>query len=114
MIFLRNPDFTKLYFVVGLSDSQPLSVIAVVTVFVLIGLLMDRRAFVTSGLISLGVALGELIRDRVFDENNSFWLVLATIGFVVLTIGVLWPVLRRLVVQLLPNGLRSRLPPVRA
>lgn len=114
LLFIREPKLDTLYYVGGISGSQPFSVILVVSLFVLIGLVMDRRAFVTSGLISLGVALGALIKEQSFDWNINFSLVLATIGVVVLFIGVFWPTLRGLVVRLLPNRIQSRLPPLRA
>ncbi len=112
LFFLRAGD--QDWDVGAVSASQPFSVILVVSLFVLIGLVMDRRAFVTSGLISLGVALGALIKDQSFDWNINFSLVLATMGVVVLFIGVFWPTLRGLVVRLLPNRIQSRLPPLRA
>lgn len=112
LFFIRVDD--QSWYMGEVSASQPLSVILVVTLFVVIGLIMDRRAFVTSGLISLGIALGALIKEQSFNWNINFSLVLATIGVVVLFIGVFWPALRGLVVKLLPAGIQSHLPPLRA
>ncbi len=97
----------------SLASVLPGTVIAVVTVFVLIGLAIDRRAFVTSGLMSLGFAFASLIAERQIEYSQRFFLVLLVLGAVVLGIGVLWPHLRRLLVGLLPQGLQNKLPPLR-
>ena len=92
---------------------------AVITIFIvagmmLVGILIDRRAFVTSGLISLGVAvyymfvheggLGERFQATAFS--------LVVVGLVVLSLGSCWRALRGLIVPRLPPALQAKLPPV--
>lgn len=85
-----------------------------VAVMMFIGIVIDRRAFVTSGLISLGVAIVVLARavDIEFSELGAAAILL--VGLIVLTLGVGWLALRRRLLAVLPQGWRDRLPPVAA
>lgn len=96
-----------------IATSQPITVVTVVSVFVLFGLAMDRRAFVTASLVSLGFSLSSLLEHKLSSLGSIFFISLLVLGLIVLTIGVLWPSLRRLVVGLLPAGLQAKLPPLR-
>ena len=88
--------------------------IVIVAGMMLIGIFIDRRAFVTSGLISLGVAvyymfvheggLGERFQATAFS--------LVVVGLVVLSLGSCWRALRGLIVPRLPLALQAKLPPV--
>lgn len=97
----------------AIAQQQPLTVVGVVCAFILFGVVMDRRAFVTASLLSLGYALTILLQHRMSDFGSIFFVALLLLGTIVLTIGVLWPALRRLVVGILPQGLQTRLPPLR-
>ena len=88
--------------------------IVIVAGMMLVGIFIDRRAFVTSGLISLGVAvyymfmheggLGERLQATAFS--------LVVVGLVVLSLGSCWRALRGLIVPRLPPALQAKLPPV--
>lgn len=97
----------------SIARQQPVTVVAVVSAFILFGLIMDRRAFVTASLLSLGVSVATLLEHRMSSFGSIFFISLLVLGTIVLTIGVLWPALRRLVVSPLPQGLQTRLPPLR-
>ncbi|MDX3926883.1 MAG: hypothetical protein QHC90_13905 [Shinella sp.] len=85
------------------------AVIAVVALFMLVGLVIDRRAFVTSGLLSLGLAIWTLVsRSQTVPTSYAFATIL-TVGVVVLLVGIFWQALRRKVVQQLPAGIARRL-----
>ena len=98
------------------SDGTANAVITIIIVagMMLVGILIDRRAFVTSGLISLGVAvyymlvheggLGERFQATAFS--------LVVVGLVVLSLGSCWRALRGLIVPRLPTALQAKLPPV--
>jgi hypothetical protein len=86
------------------------TVVITVAVLMLIGLIIDRRAFVTAGLLSLGVAIYGVFRNGGAGVDTYFYLTLLIVGVIVLVIGIGWVPLRRLTLRLLPHSLSSRLP----
>ena len=95
----------------GLPDA--LIVVAIVAVFMTIGLVIDRRAFVTSGLVSLGLATASLLQKTAAAPETYVFATLLIVGLVVLTIGVGWPHFRRFAVTPLPLIFKEKLPPLR-
>lgn len=89
------------------------TIVVIVAVMMLIGLIIDRRAFVTAGLLSLGVAIGTILRQNNAGLDKVSFIVLMIVGLVVLVIGVGWPHLRRATVRLLPVSIQARLPALR-
>ena len=96
-----------------LTAEQPGSVMGIVALFILLGVLIDRRAFVTSGLLSLGFSIWQFVQSNSIASDSRFYVVLVLLGTFVLLIGGLWMALRRLVIGALPSGLQRRLPVVR-
>lgn len=92
------------------SIKTPL-VVCTVAFLMLIGLIIDRRAFVTSGLLSLGFAIYGIFRQGDWAMNTYLFATLLVIGLIVLVIGTGWMPLRRRVVNALPSALARRLPP---
>ncbi len=88
-------------------------VVVIVAMFMGIGLVIDRRAFVTSGLLSLGFAIYKLFEKAQMELGVYVFVTLLIVGLVVLTIGVGWPWFRRGVVSTLPLSLQAKLPPLR-
>ena len=90
--------------------------IVIVVGMMLVGILIDRRAFVTSGLISLGVAVYYmLVHEGGLDERfqaTALALSLVVVGLVVLSLGSCWRALRGLIIPSLPLALQAKLPPV--
>lgn len=84
-------------------------VIAIVCVFMLVGLGIDRRAFVTSGLLSLGLSIWTLLRENAFEASSYVYVTILTVGIVVLGVGIFWPALRRFVMGFMPGEISSRL-----
>lgn len=105
--------FTNLTNALFGSYVQALTVLLVVLAMMLIGLVIDRRAFVTAGLTSLGLATGAILRHNNAGLDKVGFLVLMIVGLVVLVIGIGWTDLRRIVVRRLPIGLQARLPALR-
>jgi hypothetical protein len=95
------------------SYSQAPVVVAIVLVMMLVGVVIDRRAFVTSGLVSLGVAVVSILRQTQAQFDTAGFAALLIVGLFVLTIGVGWPHLRRAIVGRLPLGLQTKLPALR-
>jgi len=93
-------------------SNYPNIVIPVVIVLMLIGIVIDRRAFVTAGLISLGTAIAALVSEYGGDIEDYLGLTILLVGLVVLTLGSNWQRIRRLVVGRLPDTLQERLPPL--
>jgi hypothetical protein len=91
----------------------PAVVVAIVLVMMAIGLIIDRRAFVTSGLLSLGVALSAILQHSNMRMDGLLSAELVTIGIFVLLIGMSWLPLRRAIVGRLPLGLQAKLPALR-
>lgn len=112
LVFLRDFNDDALFSAEkGLPDA--LIVIAIVAVFMTIGLVIDRRAFVTSGLVSLGLATASMLRNTAAGPETYVFVTLLIVGLVVLTIGVGWPHFRRWAVTPLPLALKEKLPPLR-
>ena len=88
-------------------------VLAVVVVLMVIGLIIDRRAFVTSGLVSLIAAIGAILSHGEIGGGSAVFIALSVVGAFVLAIGVGWPQLRRLALGGLPEALKAKLPPLR-
>lgn len=85
-------------------------VVALVLVLMLIGILIDRRAFVTSGLIALIAAVSSMLRGQ--QTTSGFMFMAPTfVGAAVLLIGVGWQWLRVRIMRALPVAISSRLPP---
>lgn len=95
------------------GSAEALKVVAIVTLFMAVGLVIDRRAFVTSGLLSLGYAIYTLFDKANLSLDVYVFVTLLIVGVVVLTIGVGWPWFRRIVVLTLPPSLQAKLPPLR-
>lgn len=86
-------------------------VVLTVAILMLIGLIIDRRAFVTSGLLSLGYALYGVFRMGSATMDTYVFTTLLVVGVIVLVIGTGWMSLRRRVIGVLPAGIVARLPP---
>ncbi|CDN54859.1 Hypothetical protein RG1141_CH25220 [Neorhizobium galegae bv. officinalis bv. officinalis str. HAMBI 1141] len=96
----------------GAYDSAG-QVLVIVILLMTIGLIIDRRAFVTSGLVSLIAAVVSILAKGDLGGGSAVFVALLVVGSVVLVIGVGWPQLRRLAVGILPDTLKTKLPPLR-
>jgi hypothetical protein len=88
-------------------------IIAVTLAFILVALLIDRRALIVSALSYAGVALWALVSGHGIPKGEAVSLTLLMLGAMILALSIGWRPLRRLIVPRLPlRGLVSRLPPV--
>ncbi|MBB2685323.1 UNVERIFIED_ORG: hypothetical protein GGD47_002911 [Rhizobium etli] len=101
---------TRIVDVANMSSRTPV-VVATVAALMLLGLIIDRRAFVTSGLLSLGVAIFGVFRQGSATVDTYIFTTLIIVGAIVLIIGTGWMPLRRLVLRTLPPAIANRLPP---
>jgi hypothetical protein len=98
------------------EDTTPQSsllTIAVVILFALVALIIDRRAFLVSSLAYLGGAMVYAL-TRIGGEQNALWITLLLMGASVILLGVGWHRARRAVMQFIPSSLARYLPVVRA
>lgn len=112
-LFNSGVPFTNLTNALFGGYMQALTVLVVVLGMMLVGLIIDRRAFVTAGLVSLGLATGAILQHNNAGLDKVGFLVLMIVGLVVLVIGIGWTDLRRVVVRRLPSGIQARLPALR-
>lgn len=100
----------------SLSDdalySSAALVVCVVVLLMFIGIIIDRRAFVTSGLVSLIATVVAVLKQGEFNGGNAVFMALLAVGVFVLVIGIGWASLRRVIVAQLPVNVREKLPPV--
>lgn len=89
-----------------------LPVIGVVSCLMLVGILIDRRAFATSGLVALIVAVAGILKEQQLTGDLIIFMALAFVGVVVLLVGVGWRYLRSRVLEMVPPSLANRLPPI--
>jgi len=96
------------------SVTDAVIAILVITAMIVVGIIIDRRAFVTSGLISLGVALYIITESAGITLTNIGAFSFLAVGVIVLLLGTGWKSLRRIVVSSLPGEWQKKLPPVGA
>ncbi len=94
------------------SISEAMTAIGLVTLMVLVGIIIDRRAFVTSGLISLGAALAIITRETGLDVSSVSAFAFMAVGIIVLLLGSGWQTLRGFILAGLPEGITGKVPPV--
>lgn len=93
--------------------------VIVVALMMLLGLVLDRRAFVTAGLVYLGYAFYTLLEPgpgglwEGLQGDSRFLFMLLAVGVVVLGFGLGWRLWRRLIITHLPDALLARLPTIR-
>lgn len=88
---------------------QAVAAIVIVALFMLVGLVIDRRAFVTSGLLSLGGAIWTMLSATGASLDSYVFVAFSAVGVTVLFIGIFWQRLRRIVIDLLPETITARL-----
>ena len=96
------------------GTANALITIVIVAGMMLVGIFIDRRAFVTSGLISLGAAVYYMFvhEGGLSERFQATAFSLVVVGLVVLSLGSCWRALRGLIVPRLPTALQAKLPPV--
>ncbi len=108
----------------NLASGQAIVALLIITLFMLIGIAIDRRAFVTAGILSLGYVISTLMKGVLnngvlnkavgFEVSNLFAISALAVGIIVLVIGISWLPIRARVVGILPKSIRDLVPPVAA
>ncbi len=107
LVFLSNGGGIRWDGQAGLG--QAVAAVVIVALFMLVGLVIDRRAFVTSGLLSLGGAIWTMLSQIGAALDSYVFVAFAAVGVTVLVIGIFWQTLRRIVIDLLPEMIKARL-----
>ncbi len=84
----------------------------IIALLALLAIVIDRRALLVSALTYLGAIVGYAISQATGKDTNVFYATLLVLGILILTLGIGWRWLRRIVMRLLPAGIADRLPPV--
>ncbi len=98
----------------NLGSGQAVVALLIITLFMFAGIAIDRRAFVTAGILSLGYVISTLMKSVNFESNNLFAISALAVGIIVLVIGIGWLPIRARVVGILPKTIRDLVPPVAA
>jgi hypothetical protein len=106
------------WFSAGTTLTQAAVIVVAVLALMLIGIILDRRAFVTSGLLSFGYAFKVLLTEGGFSRllastDTLAFVVLLAVGIIVLSLGIGWQPLRRVIVEMMPDEVAGRVPPIR-
>lgn len=100
----------------GLSKEgtgNALMVLAITCILALVALIADRRALLVSSLVSVGVAIGYLIKTAAIPADSALTVTLGTLGVLVVVMGLGWHKLRTVVLApFASNSLLKYLPPV--
>lgn len=96
-----------------MTAETSLITIAVVVLFALAALIIDRRALLVSSLAYLGGAMVYAF-TRLGGEQNALWITLLLLGASVILLGVGWQRARRAVMSVIPSTLTQYLPVVRS
>lgn len=111
LISLIVPNFT------AVNNAIAGAILLIVAVLAVIAIVIDRRALLVSALLYVGIVIAYAIggdwatqigRDRIW----IFFDTLMILGVFVITIGVGWMPLRRLLLRLISPGIANRLPPL--
>jgi hypothetical protein len=99
----------------SMQTSDYLTMMVVLAVLAAIAILIDRRAFLVSGLGYLGVAVYKLLQaGSVPDEGiGLFSITLIVLSCLIVGIGLAWHQLRAVLLNLVPAATRQKLPPIR-
>jgi len=94
-------------------------VVAIVAVLAVIAILIERRALLVSALIYIGAVIAYAIGGpELWGQSGSrgagavYMLTVLILGAFVITLGVGWMPLRRLLLRLISSSIASKLPPV--
>lgn len=103
---------------VAMSGTVAWLVVVIVLWLALVAVVIDRRALLVSTLSYLAIVITYALRHAngggglIKTEQSLGFATLALLGALVLTLGVGWMPLRRMLMKLVPSGIGRNLPPV--
>jgi hypothetical protein len=101
-----------------ITNAAAIAIGAIVTVLAAVAIAIDRRALLVSALIYIGAVIAYVIGGPAVwlvpgspSSSSVYVLTLLILGTFVISLGVGWRPLRRLVLSILPAAVSNRLPP---
>jgi hypothetical protein len=101
-----------------ITNQAAIAIVVIVTILAAVAIAIDRRALLVSALIYVGAVIAYVIGGPaawLAPESRSsggvYVLTLLILGTLVISLGVGWRPLRRLLIRVLPAALGNRLPP---
>ena len=92
-----------------LSTGTAIAILSLFAVLSFVALAIDRRALLVSSLLYLGYASSQILTwSGVASENLGLSVLI--VGGTVLTLSVAWQPMRRLVLKMMPDAIRLRVP----
>jgi hypothetical protein len=93
----------------AMSTGAAIAILALFAVLSFVALAIDRRALLVSSLLYLGYASSQILTwSGVASENLGLSVLI--VGGTVLTLSVAWQPMRRLVLKMMPEAIRLRVP----
>lgn len=104
------------------NNTVAVAIMLIVAALAVIAIVIDRRALLVSALIYVGLVIAYAIggaglwqgTPRGMDRGLVFFATLTILGAFVITLGVGWAPLRRLLIPLISPSIAARLPPIPA
>ena len=101
-----------------ITSEAAIAIVVIVTVLAAIAIAIDRRALLVSALIYIGAVIAYVIGGPAAwlapdgrSSGAAYFLTLLILGAFVISLGVGWRPLRRLLLRILPATVGNRLPP---
>jgi hypothetical protein len=102
------------------NNTVAVAVLLIVAILAVIAIVIDRRALLVSALLYVGLVIAYAIggtglwqgTPRGMDRGLVFFATLTILGAFVITLGVGWAPLRRLMIPLISPSIAARLPPI--
>ena len=111
LIMLVAPQYQKM-----MTTPVAIAILAIFVLLTVVAIVIDRRALLVSALLYMGTVIAYGITNTIGVQSGRqdlvFFSTLLLLGTLVLTLGVGWRPLRRLLLRLLPPAFGRRLPPV--
>src|SRR5262245_35089929 len=95
-----------------MTDRVAVTIVGIVLALTIVAVAIDRRALLVSTLTYLGVVIAYALKAASVDQAAIFAATLLVLGGMVLTLGVGWLPLRRVLLRLVSPRFAAHLPPV--
>jgi len=95
-----------------MTDQVAVTIVGIVLALTIVAVAIDRRALLVSTLTYLGVVIAYALKAASVDQAAIFAATLLVLGGMVLTLGVGWLPLRRVLLRLVSPRFAAHLPPV--
>ncbi len=88
-------------------------IVVTMAVMAVLAILIDRRAFLVAGLGYLGAAIFAFAENATLSDTLTAAVTVLAVGIIILVLALGWQGVRAVLLAVVPEGLRRRLPPLR-